>query len=202
MAETVEQWNHNSHYHSALLRTIPANARSALDVGCGEGALTRALAGIVPTVIGIDSDQPSIDEARRQDGALRVEYILGDFLEYPFQPESFDFVVSVATLHHMDASAALNRMRALLRPGGALAILGLAHAGTVRDLPFEIAGLVTHRALSATRGYWEHPSPKVWPPPESYTAMRRLAAELLPGARFRRHALWRYSITWSKPVTR
>ena len=52
--------------------------------------------------------------------------MISDFLEYPFEHESFDFITSVATLHHMDATAALTRMRTLLRPGGALAIPGLA----------------------------------------------------------------------------
>jgi hypothetical protein len=33
--------------------------------------------------------------------------LLGDFLEYPYENESFDFITSVATLHDVDASAAL-----------------------------------------------------------------------------------------------
>jgi len=40
----------------------------------------------------------------------------------------------------------------------------------------------------------------VWPPPESYTSMRALTRELLPGARFRRHLFWRYSIVWTRPA--
>lgn len=48
-------------------------------------------------------------------------------------------------------------------------------------------------------GPWEHPSPKVWPPPVTYPQMRALAAEILPGSQYRRHLLWRYSITWRKP---
>jgi len=124
--EHAGRWNHNIYYQDVLLHAVPANSRSALDVGCGEGTLTRELARRVPTVVGIDVDRPSIDEARRQVGAAGVEYLLGDFLSYPFEPESFDFIASVATLHHMDATKALTRMRALLSPGGAMAVLGLA----------------------------------------------------------------------------
>ena len=101
----------------------------------------------------------------------------------------------------MDATTALTRMRALLHPGGALAVLGLARSDSLRDLPYEAAGVLAHRVHSLTRGHWEHPSPKVCPPPETYPGMRRLASDLLPGARFRRHALWRYSIVWSKPAS-
>jgi len=199
--EQAGRWNHNIHYQDVLLHAVPANARSALDVGCGEGTLTRELARRVPTVVGIDVDQPSIDEARRQVGATGVEYLLGDFLTYPFEPESFDFIASVATLHHMDATTALTRMRALLSPGGAMAVLGLARGSSVRDVPYEIAGLLAHRIHSLRREHWEHPSPKIWPPPETYAGMRRITETLLPGARFRRHALWRYSIVWTKPVS-
>jgi hypothetical protein len=52
----------------------------------------------------------------------------------------------------------------------------------------------------ATKGYWEISSPTVWPPPETYAGMRDLAAELLPGTRFRRHLLWRYSLVWTRPA--
>lgn len=45
---------------------------------------------------------------------------------------------------------------------------------------------------------WEHPSPTHWPPPETYAAMRRTAARILPGARLRRRLLWRYSLVWTK----
>jgi hypothetical protein len=31
--------------------------------------------------------------------------------------------------------------------------------------------------------------------------MRRLTRDLLPGARYRRHLLWRYSVVWRKPAT-
>jgi SAM-dependent methyltransferase len=147
-------------------------------------------------------DQPSIDEARDQIGEQPVDYLLGDFLGYPFEDESFNFIASVATLHHMDAAGALTRMGALLRPGGVVAVLGLARSSSLRDLPYELAGLVAHRAHSLTRVHWEHPSPTVWPPPETYGSMRRLAADLLPGSLFRRHMLWRYSLVWSKPDDR
>jgi SAM-dependent methyltransferase len=192
------RWNHNTHYHPLVLDAVPAGARRALDVGCGEGQLTRELRRRVPEVTGIDPDPASIElaEARDEDGSVR--YVRGDFLVHPFEPASFDLVVTVATLHHLDAVAALTRIRELLKPGGVLCAVGVARGGSPRDLPFELAGVVTHRLHTWRKGYWEHPSPTVWPPPETYAGMRRIATELLPGVRFRRHVLWRYSLTWRK----
>lgn len=117
------------------------------------GEPRRELALGIPTVVDIDTGQPSIYEARDQVSGQRVEYLVGDFLEYPFGNESFDFIASVATLHHIDATAALTRIRTLLRPGGVMAILGLARSRLLRDLAFELAGLVAHRTHSLTRDH-------------------------------------------------
>lgn len=194
----VERWNHNIHYHRMILSCVPAGARNALDVGCGEGMLARALRQRVPEVVGVDPDSASIALAREQGGAVR--YVEGDVLTESLP--TFDFVTSVATLHHMDATTGLNRLAGLLNPGGTLVVVGVARVSSILDVPAELAGIVTHRVYKARKGLWEHPSPVVWPPPVTYTEIRRLARALLPGVRYRRHALWRYSLRWTKPNER
>jgi len=203
-----DRWNHNIHYHPLILAAVPADCARALDVGCGEGMLARELSRLSTRVLGIDRDEPSIALARRHgaeagtgtDTDTAVEYACGDFLDYDLEPASFDFIASIAALHHMDARAALGRMRELLRPGGTLAIVGCARGITLSDLPFEAGGAVAHRVLTSTRTYWEHPAPKLWPPPQTYAQMRQIARRELPGVRYRRHLLWRYSLTWTKPL--
>ncbi|GAA5086999.1 SAM-dependent methyltransferase [Thermocatellispora tengchongensis] len=192
-----KRWNHNIHYHPRILRAIPDGARRALDVGCGEGMLARGLRLTVPHVTGIDLDATGIGLARehRDD----IDYILGDFLTHPFEPASFDVIASVATLHHMDAATGLARMRDLLRPGGVLAVVGLARSVMPGDLPRDLAGVVAGTLHRAVKGHWERPSPTVWPPPVTYSQMRSLAAEILPGSRYTRHLLFRYSVIWRKP---
>jgi 2-polyprenyl-3-methyl-5-hydroxy-6-metoxy-1,4-benzoquinol methylase len=194
----AERWNHNIHYHRLILDSVPAGARDALDVGCGEGMLARRLRRVVPNVMGIDLDQPSIDLAKGHSPADGIDYRCGDFLTYPFAPESFDVIASVATVHHMDAAGALTRMRELLRPGGTLSVVGLARSRLPAELPIEVAAALTDTIYRLTKSHWEHPSPTVWPPPQTYAGMRCLAARLLPDARYRRHLLWRYSIIWTK----
>ena len=143
-------------------------------------------------------DEPSVELARRYAGS-DVEYIVGDFLSYPFPSGSFDLVASVAALHHMDTALALDRMRGLVRPGGQLVVLGLARSSYPADLPHELAAAAMHRLHRLTKPHWEHSAPKVWRPPQTYREVRRRAGEMLPGVRYRRHALWRYSLTWTKP---
>jgi 2-polyprenyl-3-methyl-5-hydroxy-6-metoxy-1,4-benzoquinol methylase len=198
------RWNHNIHYHPVILDAIPPHCLRVLDVGCGEGTLARQLRATVPEVTAIDRDQPSIDLARTQHSADPndgdpIDYVLGDFLTHPFTSNSFDAIVCVAALHHMDATTALGRMRDLLRPGGTLAIVGLARSRWPVDLPVQLAAIAARAIFRRTRTYWHNPSPTLWPPPETYASMRRLAHRELPGVRYRRHLLC-YSLIWTKPA--
>jgi SAM-dependent methyltransferase len=191
-----EPWNHNIHYHPPILQAVPPGAERALDIGCGEGMLARKLRRVVPHVTGIDLDTPSLELARAHGDD--IEYVHGDFLDAPLEPASYDVIGCIATLHHVDAGTGLLRMRELLRPGGVLVVVGVARPNLPRDLPRELAGVTANWAHRAVKGYWQHPSPVVWPPAVTYPEMQALAAELLPGATYRRHLLFRYSITWRK----
>jgi 2-polyprenyl-3-methyl-5-hydroxy-6-metoxy-1,4-benzoquinol methylase len=191
------RWNHNIHYHPLVLDAIPAGASSALDIGCGEGILARDLRTRVPSVVAIDLDRPSIELACRQD-TDGIEYVLGDALTHPLP--TFDLVASIATLHHMDAEAGLRRMAERVRPGGTLVVVGLARSYAPRDHAWDALGVVTSRLHRFTKGYWEHAAPVVWPPPTTFAEIRHMAADVLPGVRYRRHVLFRYSLVWSKPT--
>ena len=192
--------NHNTHYHPLILGAVPDGCRRSLDVGCGEGMLARDLRRVVPHVTAIDRDPASIDEARRQDAGGDVEYVLGDFMTHPFEPASFDHIASNAALHHMDAAAALERMRRLLTPGGTLAIVGLARKRYPADLPFALAGAVGHRVHTLSKPCWEDAAPRVWPPRATFAETRRLARRVLPGVHYRRLLLFRDALVWTKPA--
>jgi len=192
------RWNHNGHYHRVILAAIPEGAGTALDVGCGEGVVTRALRARVPSVTGLDVDEPSLVLARRQ-GPPDVRYVLGDLLTHSFEDETFDVVACVTALHHLDFAAGLRRMAELTAPGGVLAAIGVARRRWPHDLPWDLAGAVATRVLRRKHGEWHTPAPKVWPPPLTFAEHRRTAREVLPGSEFRRHVLWRWSLVWHRP---
>lgn len=197
MTKDPQRWNHNLHYHSVVLEKLPQPCRRVLDVGCGEGMLLRELAAPGRCIIGIDRDASSIALARQHD--LDAEYVCADFLAHPFDDGAFDAVVSVAALHHMEAETALHRMSDLLRPGGSLIVIGCARSEMPRDIPYELAAVVANKWISRSRTHWQHSAPTSWPPRQTYRDMRRIAVRTLPGSKFRRHLLWRYSICWTKP---
>jgi SAM-dependent methyltransferase len=207
-AAPPEPWSHNLHYHRVIVDAVPRGCERALDVGCGTGALTRRLKPLVPHVAGIDRDEQSIRLALAHPGATGIRYLRADFLTASFEPASFDLVTSIASLHHMDTRTALRRMSDLLRPGGVLAVVGLARAAWPAELAAVIpaaAGTRLHTAASAIRRRaagrpaTAYQPPVVWPPPMTYRDMRLLATDMLPGARYRHHLYWRYSLVWTKP---
>ena len=194
------RWNHNIHHYPLVLAAVPPGCQRALDVGCGEGMLARQLAGRVPQVVGIDQDAASVEAAHRQGPRGQVGFVRGDFITHPFRPGSFGLISCVAALHHMDAAAALARMSQLLAPGGTLVVVGLARPRR-SDLPLDVVAVIANIGHRLAKSYWEHSSPTVWPPPHSYSEIRVLAGQMLPGVRYRRHLLWRYSLVWVKPTS-
>ena len=179
-------WNHSIQYYPVVLAAIPFGAQRGLDVGCGEGMLARELRQRIPRVTALDKHEASLQAARNSDGGLGIDYVAGEFLTCELEPGSFDFICSVAALHHMDAAAGLRRMRELLKPGGRLAIVGCARPSGLADLPAEAGGMVVHRLHLLRKQFLEMAAPTCWPPPETYAGMRRIAREVLPGAQFRR----------------
>lgn len=197
MAE-LPQWNHNIQYHRLVLDAVPAGARTALDVGTGDGLLAADLRARVPDVTAIDVDEAVLVGARAE--APDVRWVVGDVMTHPFQEGTFDIVASVATLHHLpDPGAALRRMASLTAPGGVLVVIGLARSSGVADVLHDLAGAVQHRWSTWRRTVWEHTAPTRWPPPHTYADVRRTADVVLPGAMWRRLAMWRYALVWRRP---
>ena len=194
-------WNHNTHYHRIVLGAVPVPCHDALDVGCGEGLLVRRLARRSERVTGIDRSPDMIRLARELSRDVpNVGFVEGDFLHHPFPAESFDFVCAVAALHHMDLESALAKMARLLRPGGVLAVIGLARDAALRDLLLSAVALPVSRAYRLRHGWWDPGAPRI-DPTMSWDEVRTTALASLPGATFRRLLLWRYALVWRKPPT-
>jgi ubiquinone/menaquinone biosynthesis C-methylase UbiE len=196
---TGEYWNHNVHYQRVILEAVPDPCAAALDVGCGDGLLVRKLAGRCAAVTGIDRDGPILARARAHPGSpANASYVEGDFLAHPFGDGTFDFACANTSLHHMDFGAALAKLAGVLRPGGRLAVVGIARHASPADWAFDAAGIPVNRYYRLTRGESD-PGAPIREPDMSWAQVRRAASRVLPGARYRRHLLWRYSLRWTKP---
>jgi ubiquinone/menaquinone biosynthesis C-methylase UbiE len=193
-----DYWNHNVHYQPVILGAVPAACGRALDVGCGDGMLACRLAKRCAEVTGIDRDPRMIALAReRVRDSARVRFVEADFLVHPFEGASFDFVCANTSLHHMDFSAALTEMARVLRPGGTLAVIGLAADKSAADRLAGAPGVPAALFYRAIYRKGESGAP-IMDPDMSWREVRTEAARALPGVRYRRHLLWRYSLVWTK----
>jgi 2-polyprenyl-3-methyl-5-hydroxy-6-metoxy-1,4-benzoquinol methylase len=195
-------WDHNSHYHSYLLRQIPRRIDRGLDVGCGLGFFARKLAEQSKTVAALDVDSAVLAEALRLNPAPNISYLKNNFLIADLPEANYDVIVSIATLHHMDIEAALTKMKLLLRPSGKLLILGLYQEKTLIDyaystisVPLNFVCLNWHRASVAKLTTVAPTRPAQL----SLKQIRKVADAIVPGFRLRRHLFWRYSLIWQKP---
>jgi ubiquinone/menaquinone biosynthesis C-methylase UbiE len=201
-------WNHNVHYQPVILNAVPPGGQTALDVGCGDGLLAARLAERCAEVTGIDRDpqmiatararQARAQPARAQPAQARITFIEADFLTHPFAAESFDFVCANTSLHHMDFTAALTTMARLLRPGGRLAVVGLAADKSIGDI-LAAAPAIPANLFYRAIYHWGESGAPIMDPNHSWRQARTAAANALPGVRYRRLLLWRYSLLWRKP---
>jgi SAM-dependent methyltransferase len=196
-----DYWNHNTHYHGVVLRNVPRGCGEALDVGCGDGLLVRRLAPRAAHVTGIDRSPEMVAKATGlSEGVGNVDFVEAGLLEYDLPDDHYDFVCSVAAIHHMDFAKGMSAMRDALRPGGVLVVVSLAGNKGLRDWTFSAVGVPwhhLHRLRNLRRA--GHPGAPIADPDMTWGEVRDEALRLLPGAVFRRHLLWRYSIVWRKP---
>jgi SAM-dependent methyltransferase len=122
-----------------LIANLLHGARRVLDVGCGEGQVSRRIAGLGAEVVGLDPTAAQIRVAHQRGGAAR--YIRARSEEIPSPNASFDAVVLCLALEHVDPfEPAINEVARVLASGG-LFLLFLVHpllqspgSGWVEDL--------------------------------------------------------------------
>lgn len=189
----ADRWNHNTHYFPLLASRIRESADRVLDVGCGDGTFCRFVAADGRQVVGVD-----VDAAVVPPGSSRVRYALASAEDLPFADGSFGAVTMTMVLHHVRAERALDEAARVLEPGGVLLILGYARYGGWRDVPHEARDVLTHQLISRRMHAWDPPTVRA-EPSGTWSQVRALAHDVLPGSTYRRLPMWRYLIEWSKP---
>ena len=116
-----------------------------LDLGCGTGALTRALVDRCPaaTIIGLDLRHDYLQACRVAWPEPRCQFMQGDATDLPFHNGRFDAVLSMLLLMLVpDPHRVTAEMLRVLRPGG------MAAAATWDDLRFELIRDFWNEALA------------------------------------------------------
>jgi ubiquinone/menaquinone biosynthesis C-methylase UbiE len=108
-------------YRGSLRAFIGQGAGDALDVGCGEGRVSRVLKECGYRVTAIDPVEKLVSAAEQAGSA--DAYRIAAAADLPFENCSFDLVVAYNVLMDVeDVPAALKEMTRVLRPSGTLVI--------------------------------------------------------------------------------
>ena len=101
-----------------LAAELLAGYHRVLDIGAGEGQLSRLAAGQgASLVVGIDPTRAQVAEAARRHGG--PEYVLGQAEALPFADGSFDAAVACLVFEHIEPmDTAVAQTARILRPGG------------------------------------------------------------------------------------
>ena len=133
-------------HRDQFLELLPAPGRKSLDLGCGEGRLSRDLKALGHHVVGVDASPTMIAAAREADPGIDVQ--LADAAALPFHDGSFDLVVAFMSLQDVDDhERAIAEAARVPEPSGRLC-LAVVHPlnsagrfeGDDADSPFVIRG--------------------------------------------------------------
>jgi demethylmenaquinone methyltransferase/2-methoxy-6-polyprenyl-1,4-benzoquinol methylase len=103
----------------------PAAGLRALDLACGTGDITFALAAAGARTVGLDITTRMLElAARKQSGHSMVAFVAGDMMSLPFTDSHFDIVSTGYGIRNVPAIApAFSEILRVLRPGGVLVSL-------------------------------------------------------------------------------
>lgn len=109
---------------SYIAARVDLRGTRVVDVGCGGGLLSEALARTGANVTGIDMGQKVIDVARLHlhESGLSVDYRVQSSAELAAaEPATFDAVCCMELIEHVpDPAALVNDLAVMLKPGGRL----------------------------------------------------------------------------------
>ncbi|MDJ0737023.1 MAG: glycosyltransferase [Nostocaceae cyanobacterium] len=103
-----------------ILSMIPVDTQSILDVGCGNGLITNALAESI-YVVGIDSSEEALKNVNRKKH-------IGSILSLPFADNSFDLVMANDVIEHLPDDIYLKGVAELFRVASKYVLISVPHA--------------------------------------------------------------------------
>ena len=190
-------WNHNYAYNQWVSKKVEKR-NSILDVGCGDGTLALYLRTKDNNIVGIDISNSSIQKANKKNSHSNVSFVQTSFEDLVAKNGSFDAIIFVASIHHMDMVNAVDKAKKLLAKNGVLIIVGLAKPSTLIDKIVELTRIIPSKIVSSIK---ENKTSEELNIDVSYdfptmNEVRHICNEKLSGYILKYGLHYRYLLTW------
>lgn len=202
-----DKWDHNRSYAKLLLREINTPDGKSLDIGCGTGEFTKRLSKKVSKVTGIDISPVMLQEAVKRNSGDNIEYRKVDF-DVIEEDTMYDYIVSIATFHHLNLETALPKINRMLKPGGKLLVLDLYERKGVVDRILDYIALPMNFVVKKINGGWSQigsEEAEAWNEHShldefmTYSELKSAYKKLLsPKIKLKRLLFWRYVLIYTK----
>ena len=142
--------------HAPILNEIADRLRAigghlqALDVGCGAGASTAALAAHAERTTGLDPATAMIERARAV--TPRVRFVVGEAERLPFTDSSFDLIAAAGSINYSNVPSFLAEAARVLTRRGALVVYDFSQ-GTGANAALDAWNVEFRREYAEAGGY-------------------------------------------------
>jgi SAM-dependent methyltransferase len=120
-ARTPDHDSYDKFHRDLFLPIVPEPGRRTLDLGCGEGRVSRDLAALGHRMVGLDASTAMVEAASGR--APSIPVCRADAARIPFADGSFDLVIAFMSLQDVDdVDGAIRESARILAPGGRLCL--------------------------------------------------------------------------------
>ncbi|WP_170334011.1 glycoside hydrolase family 99-like domain-containing protein [Ruegeria arenilitoris] len=147
--------------HRYQLARSLATGLDVLDIACGEGHGTDAIAANAKSVVGVDISEPAVRHAKLHYRDPNLSFHVGSATDIPLPDDSVDMVTSFETIEHLEEyDRMMQELQRVLRPGGLLLISSpnkLENPGkSLGDSPLHGKELSTDELVELVDGYFSN----------------------------------------------
>ena len=127
----------DNQYIQAINSHTPLTGATILEIGCGNGRITRDLAKYANKIVATDLNPTVLEKAKENITAKNIEFLYAaDGI--PNSPvNSFDIIIYTLSLHHIKKNEMADNLRrsgSLLKEGGKIAIIEPGNSGSFLEI--------------------------------------------------------------------
>lgn len=127
----------DNQYIQAINSQISLAGATVLEIGCGEGRITRDMAKYASRIVATDLNPAALEQARKTITAKNIEFLYSSNGIPDIPENSFDIVIYTLSLHHIPKNKMVDNLccsGGLLKKGGKIVVVEPGDGGSFMEL--------------------------------------------------------------------